>query len=105
MRTMVHVIATIEVVEGTRDRFLEIFHELVPSVVAEKGCISYGPAIDVDAKIDAQVGPRDNVVTVVEAWESVEALQDHLVAPHMDDYREKVKDIVKSVQIQVLSPV
>lgn len=101
---MIHVIATIEVAEGTRDKFLEHFHNLVPLVLEEDGCISYGPAIDVDAKLDVQIGPRDNVVTVVEAWESVEALHAHLAAPHMDDYREKVKDIVTDTKILVLSP-
>lgn len=105
MRTMVHVIATIEVAPGTRDKFLEIFHNLVPQVIAEKGCISYGPAIDVDANLDVQVGPRDHVVTVVEAWESVEALKAHLAAPHMDQYRKDVQDIVTDVKIQVMSPV
>ena len=102
---MIHVIATIELAPDTRDQFLDHFHNLVPEVLEEKGCISYGPTIDVDSKLDVQIGPRDNVVTVVEAWESVEALQAHLAAPHMDTYREKVKDMVVGMQIQVLSPV
>lgn len=101
---MIHVIATIELNPGTRDEFLKHFHNLVPLVLEEKGCISYGPTIDVDAKLDVQIGPRDNVVTVVEAWESVEDLQAHLVAPHMNDYRETVKDMVIDTKVQVLSP-
>ena len=101
---MIHVIATIELNPGVRDEFLKHFHDLVPLVLEEKGCVSYGPTIDVDANLDVQVGPRDNVVTVVEAWDSVEALQAHLVAPHMNDYREKVKDMVTDMKVQVLSP-
>jgi quinol monooxygenase YgiN len=41
----------------------------------------------------------------VEAWESLDALRNHLKAPHMLDYKEKVKDMVKSVSLKVLSPV
>lgn len=105
MRTMIHVIATINLNPGTRDAFLEIFHDLVPKVLEEKGCITYGPTIDVDANLgDVQEGPRDNTVTVVEAWETVEDLQAHLVAPHMDEYREQVKDMVIDLKVQVLAP-
>ena len=43
-------------------------------------------------------------MTVVEKWESLDALNAHLVAPHMLSYREKVKVLVKGVSIQVLEP-
>lgn len=102
--TMIHVIATLEVAPGTREAFLEHFHKLVPTVLAEAGCIGYGPAVDVDANLDVQIGPRENVVTVVEAWESVEALHAHLAAPHMLEYRDAVKDMLVDVKIQVMSP-
>ena len=32
------------------------------------------------------------------------ALEAHLVAPHMMEYRPKVKDFVKKVSLQILSP-
>lgn len=101
---MIHVIATIEIADGTRDTFLKHFHDLVPLVLEEDGCLSYGPTVDVKTNFDVQVGPRDNVVTIVEAWESIAALEAHLAAPHMDAYREKVQDIVKGMTLQVLSP-
>jgi quinol monooxygenase YgiN len=44
------------------------------------------------------------VVTVIEKWQSVEALQKHLEAPHMVRYRRTVKDLVLSVSIRVLEP-
>ena len=34
---MIHVIATIEIVEGKRADYLAAFHELVPLVLAEQG--------------------------------------------------------------------
>ena len=102
---MICVIATIEVNEGRREAFLEEFTQLVPKVHAEEGCIEYGPMIDVPTNIPVQPAQRDTVVTVVEKWESVEALETHLIAPHMLEYKKAVKDIVKGLSIQVLEPV
>jgi quinol monooxygenase YgiN len=101
---MIHVIATIEIAEGKRDAFLAEFHKVVPPVLAEKGCIDYGPTIDVATGIPAQGPLRDDVVTVVERWESLEALRAHLQAPHMAEYRARVKDLVRGVKLQVVQP-
>ena len=101
---MIHVIATISLQAAGRDAFLAAFRELVPKVHAEAGCIEYGPAVDVAAGITGQPPVRDDVVTVVEKWKSVEALAAHLAAPHMLAYREQVKDTVLSVEIRVLKP-
>ncbi len=102
---MIHVIATIEVNEGTRDAFLAEFHRLMPLVHAEDGCIEYGPAIDV-ASGSAMQGPlRLHVVTVIEKWASLAALHAHSQAPHMADYRVRVKDYVKGVRLLVTRPV
>ena len=38
---------------------------------------------------------------VIEKWESVEALYAHSAAPHMTEYRAKVKDFVVGVKLQV----
>ncbi len=40
-------------------------------------------------------------MTVIEKWASVEALYAHSAAPHMAQYREKVKDHVVSVKLHV----
>jgi len=101
---MIHVIATIELVEGGREAFLKEFHALVPSVQAEAGCIEYGPTIDVASGIAAQGTPRPNVVTVVEKWSDLPALQAHLVAPHMLAYRPRVKHMVRATALQILEP-
>jgi len=100
---MIHVIATISTAAGRRDDFLSAFSELVPDVLAETGCIEYGPTIDLETLVSSAPA-RDDVVTVVEKWESVEALLAHLKAPHMVRYRDRVKDIVKSIEIRVLEP-
>ncbi|MFN0196338.1 MAG: putative quinol monooxygenase [Planctomycetaceae bacterium] len=101
---MIFVLATIELVEGTRDRFLEEFSKIVPLVRQEVGCLEYGPTIDVVTDIPAQLPLRSDVVTVVEKWESLPALKAHLTAPHMQAYRPKVKDFVKQTKLQILEP-
>jgi len=98
---MINVIASIRVKPGRLSEFLEIFKSNVPSVREERGCIEYFPTIDIDADLPPQ-RLDENVVTIIEKWESLEALYDHLNAPHMLDYKEKVKDIVEGVSIKVL---
>ena len=102
---MIHVIATIEIAPGRRDEYLEIFAELVPKVRAEQGCLVYGPAVDVDSGISLQIPLRDDVVTAVEQWSDLDALKAHISAPHMNEYKEAVKDIVVGLDLQILKPV
>ena len=102
---MIHVIATVEVAEGKRQAFLAEFRKVIPSVHAEKGCIEYGPAVDIPAGLPVGTPLRGNVVVIVEKWESLDDLRAHLAAPHMKVYRAAVKDIVKGMQVQVLEPV
>jgi quinol monooxygenase YgiN len=101
---MIHVIATIEVAPGKREAFLAEFRRLVPLVRAEAGCLEYGPAVDVPSGLAAQLPQRDDVVTVLEKWEGLDALRAHLAAAHMQEYRARVKDLVRRVQLQVLQP-
>jgi quinol monooxygenase YgiN len=101
---MIHVIATIEVKPGQRKAFLAEFHRLMPLVQAEVGCIEYGPTVDAASGLAMQGPPRENVAVIVEKWESLAALKAHLQAPHMADYRVAVKDLVVSVQLQILQP-
>ena len=98
---MINVIASICVKTGRLSDFLEIFKSNVPSVREERRCIEYFPAVDIDADLPPQ-SLDENVVTIIEKWESLEALYDHLNAPHMLAYKEKVKDIVEGVSIKVL---
>ena len=98
---MIHVIATIQLQPGARDEFLGHFREVVPLVHQEEGCLEYGPAVDFATNIPVQVGPRPDVVTVVEKWESIEALEAHLIAPHMLAYREQVKPLVVGTTVDM----
>ena len=102
---MIQVIATIELKPGCREDFLPILNDNVPRVQAEDGFLAYDPFVDVDSGLPFQGEIRDNVVTLVEAWSSIEALHAHLKTPHMAAYLDKVKDMVISVTIQVLKTI
>ncbi|MCA9176285.1 MAG: antibiotic biosynthesis monooxygenase [Planctomycetales bacterium] len=101
---MIHVLATIELQPGVREEFLGHFHEVAKLVREEQGCLEYGPAVDLQTSIAAQPPERPDVVVVIEKWDSLDALEAHLIAPHMIRYREQVKSLVAGAVIQVLQP-
>ncbi|MCY2992267.1 MAG: putative quinol monooxygenase [Planctomycetota bacterium] len=101
---MIYVIATIEVAAGQREMFLSEFRQLVPLVLAEEGCLDYGPAIDLETNLTPPPAVRENVVTILEKWESIEALERHLIAPHVVQYRVKVKGLVVGTSLRILRP-
>jgi quinol monooxygenase YgiN len=98
---MINVIASISIETGSLSGFLEIFRANMLKVREERGCIEYFPLVDIDAKLTPQI-LDENVVTIIEKWESLEALREHLEAPHMLAYREKVKNIVTGLSLKVL---
>jgi quinol monooxygenase YgiN len=102
---MLHVVATIQLHSGVRDRFLSELFAIVPEVQAEDGCLEYGAAVDVAAGLAAQPPLREDVVVVVEKWRDLPALAAHLEAAHMSAYRARVRDLVVATTLQVLAPV
>jgi quinol monooxygenase YgiN len=102
---MIHVIATIQLKPGSREDYLKILGENVPKVKAEDGCQAYEPTVDVAAGLPVQGSIRPDVVIIIEAWQSLDALRAHLKTPHMAAYREAVKDFVLDLTVQVLQPV
>jgi quinol monooxygenase YgiN len=101
---MICVVATIETVAGRRDKLLSVFKELVPTVRAEKGCMEYATMIDVASGLPVQGPLRDNVVTVVEKWENLAALEAHLATPHMAEFRRQTESFRLGLSLQVLEP-
>ena len=75
----------------------------MPLVLAEAGCVEYGPTIDADTGIPTQAKIGVDRVVIVEKWESVAALKAHSVAPHMQAYRSTVKDYVRGMELRVLT--
>jgi quinol monooxygenase YgiN len=101
---MIHVIASITVKPGARDAYVAEFKKLVPLVLAEKGCITYGPTLDIATDIAAQAKVEPNVVTIIEQWSNVDALKAHLAAPHMAEFRAKNGHMVESLVLKIHQP-
>lgn len=101
---MIHVLAFITTRPGMREAVLAEMRANIPAVLAEEGCIAYGPAIDAAGigAIQTAIGPDSFVV--VEQWSSAATLAAHGAAPHMKDYGAKVRDMVANRVIHVLSP-
>jgi quinol monooxygenase YgiN len=98
---MINVIASVRVKAGKVPEFLEVFKSNIPRVKKERGCIEYFPAVDIQADLPGQI-LDENVVTIIEKWESLEALREHLNSPNMQDQHKKEKGIVEEVTAKVL---
>ncbi|MBN1634982.1 MAG: antibiotic biosynthesis monooxygenase [Deltaproteobacteria bacterium] len=101
---MIRVVATIRLKPGNVSDYLKIVKANVVNVREESGCVEYAACVDTAADLQPQ-NIDENVVTIIEKWESLEALHNHLKTPHMLAYRETVKDIVESVSLKVLKEV
>ncbi|MCP4718564.1 MAG: antibiotic biosynthesis monooxygenase [Desulfobacteraceae bacterium] len=101
---MINVIASIEIKKGQLSNFVEIFKSNIPDVLKEKGCIEYVPTIDLPTGLPPQE-MNNNVVTIIEKWNSLEDLTAHLTAPHMLAYKEKTKTLVEKMSVKVLKEV
>ena len=100
---MIHVIAIITAKPGRREEVLRHFRANVPNVRAERGCIEYGAAVDADPALPVQTKYGPDTFLVVEKWDSMDALKAHAAAPHMAAYGAKVKDLIASRVIHVMS--
>ena len=101
---MIAVIATINLKEGERETYLNEVRKIIPDVRKEDGNIEYVPYIDLPSGFPVQPPIKPNSVVLIEKWESLDALKKHMTAPHMGSYRQATKEIVESMQVQVLSP-
>jgi quinol monooxygenase YgiN len=101
---MLHVVAILTAKPGQREAILAAIRANLPAVRAEKGCIEYGPAVDAEGigGFQTKVGP--DTIFVIEKWTDADALKAHAAAPHMAAYAAKVKDLIASRVIHVLSP-
>jgi quinol monooxygenase YgiN len=100
---MIHVLAFITTKPGMRAQVLEAFHANMPAVHAEKGCVEYQPVVDVEnfGAIQTTLGP--DTFVVIEKWQTADDLKAHGAAPHMAAYAAKVRDMIASRTIHVLT--
>jgi quinol monooxygenase YgiN len=98
---VVHVLAIITAKPGMREKILEAFRANMPAVHAEDGCVEYVPTIDAGGS-PATFG--DDTFVVVEKWQTADALKAHAASPHMAAYAARVKDMIATRVIHVLTP-
>lgn len=101
---MIHVVAVITAKPGQRAAVLEAFQANVPAVLAEAGCIEYQATVDAKGMPASKGTFGEDTFVVVEKWETLAALQAHAVAPHMQAYGAKTKELLASRVIHVLEP-
>ncbi len=99
---MIHVVAIITAKPGMRDKILDAVRANVPAVLAEAGCIEYGPVVDLQPALPIQTPFGPDTFLVIEKWESPDALKAHAVAPHMKAYAAQVKDYIATRAVHVL---
>ena len=102
---MIKAITMIELFESKKDAFLTNFVAVMNQIRAEKGCLEYTPLVNFPTSLDHQKHLNDDTLVILEKWESLEDFENHLVAPHMLDYRMNVKTMIKSIYVHVLEPV
>jgi quinol monooxygenase YgiN len=101
---MIHVLAIITAKPGQREQILEAARANIPNVKAEDGCIEYSLATDAEGMGSFQTKFGPDTFVFIEKWRDPAALKAHAAAPHMAAYGAKVKELVASRVIHVLSP-
>jgi len=103
---MVHVIAVITAKPGQRESILTHFRANVPAVRAEKGCIEYGAAIDLDPALKFQTAFGPDTFVVVEKWERPEDQQAHFDSADMVTMAESCAGLLSGPpMIDLLAPI
>ena len=102
---MIRVVAIITAKPGRREDLLGHVHKLVPSVLAEHGCVEYQPVVDAAGFGASQTKAGPDVYMVIETWADADALKAHSAAPHMTAFRQATRDIMAGAAVYMLSPV
>ena len=100
---MLIVIADIQLHSGAqhRENVLNAFRKITPIVLQEDGCYGYELLVDHESNMNYQTKIPDSI-TMLEHWESIEHLNAHLQTPHMQAYKQHVKDDVLDIKIRIM---
>jgi quinol monooxygenase YgiN len=98
---MVHVVVTFIIKEGMMDQYLDGIKKLCPLVLAEKGCAEYTYIREISSPLTIQEPVQDRRLTLVEKWESLDALKTHLKSPHMAEYTKLLGPMRESTSARV----
>ncbi len=98
---MIYGVVSVRVKPGKVQEYIALFKSIAGKVSQEKGCLQYVSTIDFEIGVPIQTLDK-NVVTIIEKWESLEALQKHLAAPYMEDFFKKEGALVESSVLKML---
>lgn len=101
---MIHVVAEITTKAGCREKVLELFRAAAEKVRQEPGCIEYAAAVEVESGLPVQPAVRPNVITVIEKWESLEALNTHAAADALHFFLEQAGPMMEGLTARVMEP-
>ena len=101
---MIHVVAIITAKPGQREKIMEAARANLAAVRAEHGCMEYSFTVDTEGLGSFQTKFGPDAFVFIEKWSDASALKAHASAPHMAEYAAKVKDLIASRVIHVLSP-
>ena len=82
---MIKVVAKNYIQEGKLEEILELYKELVEKTIVEPGCIKYELYQDIN---------NQRILTMIEEWESIEALDAHEKTDHFVRIFPLLKDLV-----------
>jgi quinol monooxygenase YgiN len=102
---MVHVIVTFIIKDGMMDQYLAGVRKLRPLVLAEKGCVEYTYVKEIQSSLGIQEPVQENRLTLIEKWESLEALELHGKSPHMIEYTKILSPMRVSVSARAAETV
>ena len=102
---MIYVLAFITTLPGRRDEVLAAYRANTVPVRAENGCIEYTAVFDPVNVEETPVPLGQDSFVVVEKWDDYWQFQAHLASPHVGEYGAKVKHLIATRVIHVLSPV
>ncbi len=89
---MIIVIARAEVNPGDIAEIKPILDAMMRATWAESGCLSYSMAIESET---------DGVISVVERWDSEDALKRHFTTPYMARFNADAQRMLKSMSLKV----
>jgi len=98
---MIYGVVSVRVKPGKKEEYIALFKTMAARVRAEKGCLEYISTVDFKAGPPIQVF-EENVVTILEKWESLDALQAHLAAPYMADFFQKEGALIEGNVLKFL---
>lgn len=86
------VLAKIQPKEGCHDSILELSEELIYESLLEEGNIDY----------QLLKSSKDDSLTFIEKWESLEYLKKHMASPHFLNFNDECSEFIETNDIQIL---